>query len=188
MIPLNIFTTLVFYLVIALSACTAQDPAIPLAKEYSSCCGTEHVELTFEKKQLFIPNAFIPTRDKENNFFAPYINDVITDVWGFSVYSAEGDTLLYQIPYFNSKMKIEEYGWNGLRPDGSTYKGLFRYKMRIDDREANKHIVEGKACAIVCGDDAKQLQSKVSCYFPIQAGEQGKLNREKTKESVKFCL
>jgi hypothetical protein len=183
----NIFKLLSVALLCGAQTCSAQDNPEPVVKEYESCCGTEPVEFAFEKKQVYVPNAFSPNKDGVNDYFVPYVNDVVTDIWGFSIYSATGDTLLYQIPYFNSKIEIRNYGWNGLRPDGTAYKGLFRYKMRIDDRNANKHIVEGAACAIICGPEAKIFQSKQGCFYPIQAGEQGKLSKDKANEE-KVCF
>ncbi|CAG5068985.1 hypothetical protein DYBT9623_01719 [Dyadobacter sp. CECT 9623] len=111
--------------------CTSQESPEAISKEYESCCGTQPVEYTLDKKHVYVPNVFSPNKDGVNDFFQPFINDVITDVWGFSIYSAEGDTMFYQKPYFNSKMNVKEYGWDGLRPDGSRYKGAFKYKMGI---------------------------------------------------------
>lgn len=141
------------------------------SKEYQSCCGTQPVEFAFASKKVYMPNVFTPNKDGVNDYYAPNVNDAITDVWGFTIYSAEGDTILFQKPYFNTKMKLDEYGWNGLRPDGSRYKGLFKYKMRVDDKKANKHIVTGQACAIQCGPDAKIFKTKSGCFYPVQASK-----------------
>ncbi|WP_353717291.1 hypothetical protein [Dyadobacter sp. 676] len=149
----------------------------PVPEEYESCCGTQPVEFSYEKKRIYVPNVFTPNKDGVNDYFYPVVNDVVTNVWGFAVYSAEGDTMLYQKPYFNSKMPVHEYGWNGLRPDGSRYKGAFRYKMRVDDIRAKKDIVEGHACAIICGSGAEVFRTKSGCYFPVQAGKEGTLDK-----------
>jgi hypothetical protein len=169
------FAILIF--VCSAQTCSAQDNPNVVSKEYESCCGTQPVEFTYDMKKVYVPNVFTPNKDGINDYFAPSINEVITDVWGFTVYSAVGDTMLYQKPYFNSKMNLQDYGWDGLRPDGSRYKGLFKYKMRIDDKKANKHIVEGQACAIQCGVNAVVFKTKKGCYYPVQAGKAGNLDK-----------
>ncbi|MDR6807501.1 hypothetical protein J2Y45_004701 [Dyadobacter sp. BE34] len=173
----NTLILFIFLLISSAQTCAAQDASKVAAQEYESCCGTQPVEFSYEKKRIYVPNVFTPNRDGVNDYFFPVVNDVVTDVWGFAVYSIEGDTMLYQKPYFNSKMPVQEYGWDGLRPDGSRYKGAFRYKMRVDDMQANKHIVEGRACAIICGSGSEVFQTKSGCYFPVQAGKDGTLDK-----------
>ena len=165
----NILTLSLLLFICTAQTCSSQGEPNIISEEYKSCCGTQPVEFAYELKKVYMPNVFTPNKDGINDYFAPAINDVITDVWGFAVYSAVGDTMLYQKPYFNSKMDIKEYGWDGLRPDGSQYKGLFKYKMRIDDKKANKHIVEGLACAIQCGVESKVFKTKAGCFYPVQA-------------------
>ncbi|GGM82635.1 hypothetical protein GCM10010967_12890 [Dyadobacter beijingensis] len=166
------FLLITILFITSAQTCSSQDAQPQMdSKEYQSCCGTQPVEFTFSAKKVYMPNVFTPNRDGVNDYYAPNINDVITDVWGFTIYSAEGDTVIFQKPHFNTKMKLEEYGWNGLRPDGSQYKGLFKFKMRVDDKQANKHVVTGQACAIQCGPDAKIFQSKSGCFFPVQASK-----------------
>jgi hypothetical protein len=186
--PMKTLLNLFFIVMLgAAHSCSAQETPQVVSKDYEACCGTEPVEFTYDKKQVYVPNVFSPNKDGLNDYFAPFVNDVVTDIWGFSVYSAKGDTLLYQVPYFNTKMEINKYGWNGLRADGTAYKGLFHYKMRVDDIDANKHIVEGSACAVVCGPDAKVFQSKQGCFYPLQAGPEGKLIKDKANEE-KICF
>jgi hypothetical protein len=165
---------------------TAQNT--PDATRYEACCGSQPVEFSYDKKKVFIPNVFTPNKDGLNDFFAPHVNDVITDIWWFTIYSAEGDTVLYQTMYLDKTKKEGEQnsGWDGLRPDGSVYKGLFRYTMRIDDRDANKHIVEGTACAVICEPGDKIPEDKSTCFYSSQAGEQGTLNKS-GKSGEKGC-
>jgi len=169
-------------------SCYSQAGPEPKAEAYQSCCGTQPVEFSFEDKRVFVPNAFTPNGDKVNDYFAPFVNETISDVWGFAIYSAEGDTLLYlREHFFPNTEKVHEHGWNGLRPDGTPYKGLFRYRMRVDDKIARKFIVEGVACAIVCGKEAQVFQSKEGCFYPSQAGKEGTLEKEKASEE-KICF
>lgn len=173
----NIFSFAILVLICSAQTCSGQDEPNITSEEYSSCCGTQPVEFAYDKKSIYVPNVFTPNKDGANDYFFPSINDVVTDVWGFTIYSAKGDTIIYQKPYFNSKMEIRDYGWDGLRSNGTQYKGLFKYKMRVDDKEANKHIVEGQACAIVCGAESKVFKTKSGCYYPVQAGKNGTLDK-----------
>lgn len=169
-------------------SCYSQEKPEPVVEAYKSCCGTQPVEFSFEDKRVYVPNVFTPNADKVNDYFVPYVNETISDVWGFAIYSAEGDTLLYlKEHFFPNPEKVNENGWDGLRPDGTVYKGLFRYRMRVDDKVARKYIVEGFACAIVCGKDAQVFQSKEGCFYPSQAGSEGKLARDKMSDE-KVCF
>lgn len=166
--------------------CFSQKEPNPV-NEYESCCGTQPVEFSYEKKKVFVPNAFTPNGDGVNDYFIPFVNETVTDIWWFSIYSAKGDTLLYQSMYLDLKSDSRTIGWNGLRPDGTPYKGLFSYQMRIDDQEANKHIVEGFACAILCDSKTKILKTKDGCFYPSQSAGHGKLDKSKNNEE-KGCF
>ncbi|KQS23826.1 gliding motility-associated C-terminal domain-containing protein [Dyadobacter sp. Leaf189] len=173
----NTLTIFLLLLICTAQTCSSQDQPKPVSSEYESCCGTQAVEFSYDKKRIYVPNVFTPNKDGVNDYFLPFVNDIVTDIWGFTIYSAVGDTILYQKPYCNSKMAIADYGWDGLRPDGSRYKGLFRYKMRVDDSEARKHIVGGQACAIICGSESEIFKTKAGCYYPIQAGKAGTVDK-----------
>ncbi|MEO6284937.1 MAG: hypothetical protein ABIN80_15485 [Dyadobacter sp.] len=173
----NTLTLFILLIISTAQTCSSQDQPKPISQEYEPCCGTQPVEFSYEKKRIYVPNVFTPNKDGVNDYFLPFVNDIVTDVWGFTVYSAIGDTILYQRPYFNSKMAVQDYGWDGLRPDGSRYKGLFKYKMRVDDIEARKHIVEGQACAIICGNKSEVFKTKAGCYYPVQAGNDGTVDK-----------
>ena len=163
-----IFTLLILSLCLP-KFCTAQEK--PVANDYTSCCGTQPVEFAYEKQKIYVPNVFTPNGDGINDYFMPYINEEVGAVWGFTIYSAKGDTILYQREYFNYSKEEQNYAWNGLRRDGSQYAGLFKYEMRVDDKKANKHLVTGYACAIVCGPDTKIFKTKEGCFYPSQANK-----------------
>jgi len=181
-------TFTLFFSLLLLQSCLAQtSPEVPVAEEYKSCCGTEPVEFAFRNEKVYVPNVFTPNGDGVNDYFMPYVNKEVGGVWGFTVYSARGDTILFQREYFNYDREIENYAWNGLRKDGSRYKGLFKYKMRVDDKAAVKQIVEGSACAIVCDPDAKIFRNKEGCFYPVQAGKEGDLDKN-TENGESKCF
>ncbi|MCE7060112.1 gliding motility-associated C-terminal domain-containing protein [Dyadobacter sp. CY343] len=106
----NTLTIFILLSICTAQTCSSQDQPKPVSQEYESCCGTQPVEFSYQKKRIYVPNVFTPNNDGVNDYFVPFVNDIVTDVWGFTIYSALGDTILYQKPYFNSKMAIAEYG------------------------------------------------------------------------------
>lgn len=119
----------------------------------------------------------------------PYVDTETTVVWGFTILSAKGDSVLYLMPYidYSNERNLASYGWNGLRKDGTRYQGLFKYRMRVDDKQANKDVIQGEACAILCDPKANVLKSKEGCFYPDQAGKKGKKDTDKkTKETDCF--
>lgn len=183
----NILKSITILVIVASSQnCFSQKDHNP-DNEYESCCGTQPVEFSHDKKKVFVPNVFTPNGDGVNDYFTPFVNETVTDIWWLSIYSAKGDTLLYQTLYLDPKSDSRTKGWNGLRPDGTPYKGLFLYQMRIDDREANKHIIEGSGCVILCDPKTKIFKTKDGCFYPSQSAGQGKLDKSKNNQE-KGCF
>jgi hypothetical protein len=169
---------IVFLLLVFCNAhiCFAQKDPVEVSQEYESCCGTQPVEFTLGKASVYVPNVFTPNGDDTNDVFMPHINKEVGEVWAFVIRSAVGDTLLFQRANINYK-DLKEYAWNGTRQDGSRYKGLFNYSMQIINRDKQLRFVEGQACVIQCGPDAKVFKSKAGCYFSLQAGVNGNLDK-----------
>lgn len=163
-------TLIILFSIICLPQ-SSQGQEISKESDYESCCGTQPVEFTFDNKKVYVPNVFTPNGDDINDYFMPYINEKVGAVWGFTIYSAKGDTIIYQREYFDYTKEVQDYAWNGFRKDGSRYAGLFKYKMRVDDKKAKKQILEGYACAIVCGPDTKIFKTKEGCFYPSQANK-----------------
>ncbi len=156
----------------------AQDAPRPGASDsYESCCGVEPVEFKTENAYVFVPNVFTPNGDSVNDYFLPFINERVVEVIDYIIYTAEGDTVIFDRPTFDFNDK-ENYAWNGLRYDGSVYKGAFKYTMRVALKEGGLMRVEGRACRIVCGSDASIFREKPGCFFPSQVNNtSGRLDR-----------
>jgi hypothetical protein len=93
----------------------------------------------------------------------------------FTILSAIGDTVLFQTPRFATDDALAG-SWNGFRPDGSAYRGLFKYRMEASTGMAQPVWIEGTACRIVCGTDAAVLKSKEGCYYITQVNHGGILD------------
>lgn len=133
----------------------------------AGCCGTQSVDVTFGEKQLYIPHVFTPNGDGFNDYFMPHATVETTIVRDFSILSATGDSILFTRPCidYSTQNSRSAYAWNGRRKDGTCYRGLFKYRLWIDDEQASKGIIAGEACAIICGPKAKVFKSKDGCFF-----------------------
>jgi hypothetical protein len=177
---LLLFTSFFFFFQIGFSQ---TDLKSGLPKIYQGCCGTKPVEFTFGSTTVYVPNIFTPNGDKLNDLFMPYISDDIVEVQGYSIMSANGDTLIFNRPSF-SYNDIENYAWDGTRTteDGlfaSNYQGLFKYGMRIVKKGGFLRVIEGEACVIRCDKETKILKTKEGCFYPSQAA--GTNNTGKSK-------
>lgn len=163
-----------------LQSCSPKEnaPQTPLPIEYESCCGVQPVDFQLGKHSIYVPNVFTPNNDGVNDYFYPFVSSGIGEVQGFTIFSAEGDTVLFQRPtlVYND---LENYAWNGYRNNGSTfstrYRGRFKYGMRIVSKDGLLRFVEGEACSVLCEPGTTELKEKKSCFFPSQAGENDKM-------------
>lgn len=156
------------------------------SQAYESCCGSQPVEFTLGNAYVYLPNSFTPNGDGTNDWFMPFISGDAGEIQEFTILSAEGDTVLFQRPTFDYS-RISMYAWDGMRKDGSAYKGLFKYGMRLITKQGKLKIVEGQACCIRCGPDTKFFQNKRGCFYPVQVNADGRLDSKlSTRESGCF--
>ena len=142
---------------------------------------------------IYVPNVFTPNGDGINDYFYPFISPEIGEVQGFTVFSAEGDTILFQRQTIIYK-EIEKWAWNGYRNNGSSfstrYKGRFKYGMRVVSKDRVLRYVEGEACSVICEPGTAELKTKRGCFYPSQAGKQEKAGKVDStlSNSEKDCL
>jgi CHU_C Type IX secretion signal domain len=162
---------------LSLFNCNGQEVEPPKSTVYEACCGAEPVEFTNQKAYMFVPNVFTPNGDRKNDYFSPFHNE---EILGFSTYmilTPVGDTVLYATTEYNPK-NIENTAWNGLRDDGKVYKGLFKYRFTVFLKGGAIYRVEGQACRVVCGPEAKVFLDKKGCFYPLQADTTGRLSKD----------
>lgn len=160
-----------------LQACFADhrvDVALP--KEYEACCGLQPVDFEHSNGSIYMPNVFTPNGDGINDLFYPFISDEILEVQGFTILSASGDTVIFSRPTVLYD-RLNEFAWNGLRRDGTLYRGRFKYGMRVISKDFKLRLLEGEACSVLCEPGTKELKVKKGCFYPSQVGNNGKAGK-----------
>jgi hypothetical protein len=168
-------------LLLTVFSCEGQkDPVV--RDRYENCCGTEPTEFTIKTPDagkdayIYVPNIFTPNGDGINDFFVPSIAENIRGFDAYLIYTAEGDTLLFDRPGFDFN-DIANYAWDGNRRDGTPYVGAFKYDFTVFLAGGGLHRFSGRACRVLCGPDAAVLRDKVGCFYPSQAGADGHLDK-----------
>ncbi len=152
-------------------------------KKYAACCGAEAVDIVHSDMSIFVPNAFTPDKDGLNDLFFPHLNGNVVEVIDFTIYTDEGDTVLFYRPTVVYK-DLANYGWNGLR-DGykEPYYGAIKYSLKMVNKQGETKLVYGRACSLECSTEADDLKVNSNCFFPDQVGVNGKVDKsKKTKE------
>ncbi len=156
---------------------TVKDPTVALPKEYEACCGVQPVDFKLGKHSIYVPNVFTPNGDGINDLFYPFVSAEIGEVQGLTIFSAVGDTILFQRSTLVYS-RLSEFAWNGRRNNGSIYstldRGKFKYGMRVVSKDGLLRFVEGEACSILCEPGTKDLKVKKGCFFPNQVGQGNK--------------
>jgi hypothetical protein len=126
---------------------------------------------------VYVPNVFTPNGDGINDYFLPFANDKVMEVFEYTIFAADIDSIIFYrstIVYGDTE---KDFAWDGMRPEGTVFKGPFRYSMKVLSSDGGTlMLVEGKACRIVCGEDAQSFQTQEGCFFSTQANNMGTLD------------
>lgn len=186
-------------LLMAMTGCTQDESTTKITpiKEYETCCGAESVEIRFSTGQyLYVPNAFTPNNDRINDVWYPYFSSGLDKIQAVFIYTLEDSTLIHQM-YEYYLYPEGTYGWDGRKSrngsqlgDNSLHKGGFWYEIIFNEPvnvPNNESAFKGKACVIVCDEDAAYFRDKAGCFFPVQADEKGNLDKN-IKSGEESCF
>ncbi len=94
------------------------------------CSASAHVSIQVKKpRNVFVPNAFSPNNDGNNDRFTIYGGDDVAKVKTFQIFDRWGSVV-----YANTDFHVndESAGWNGLIKNQKTSEGVFIYFAEIE--------------------------------------------------------
>lgn len=171
------YTLMGIFVGLSFSGCSqdATNPAVVDTTVYEDCCGNSPVEFKNGGVYVYVPNVFTPNNDGVNDYFFPIVDGNVEEVVNYTILSQKDDSLIFFRPTVYYK-DLPNSVWNGLRQDGTTYIGAFKYSMEVVTKSAALLKITGNACRIQCGQEAAVFRSKQGCFFPSQIDTSGKLD------------
>jgi len=127
-------------LVLDLSPRETSGYAVTLVSENG--CVTEDEVLIFveNKKRIFIPNAFSPDNDGNNDVFMIYGGSGVEEVEEFMIFNRWGE-LLFEQHHFQPNDPL--YGWNGFFKGKKLNPAVFIYFAKIKYINGESEIIKG---------------------------------------------
>ena len=173
----------------SITACAQVDSTdiLSLAKEYESCCGAEPFEFNVkyddgEIVYIYVPNVFTPNGDGINDKFFPVVNDEISSFPNFFIQQDVIDdttsTIVYSVGEEFLKDSFQTKAWDGKDAKGHLFKGAFSYSFMCVTKSGKAFAVTGKACSVLCGEDALKLKDNANCFYGSQANSKGVLVKQ----------
>ena len=105
------------------------------------CSATAHVTIQVEKlRNVFVPNAFSPNSDGQNDHFTIYGGDDVAKVKSFQIFDRWGSVV-----YANTDFHVndESEGWNGNIKNKKTSEGVFIYFAEVEFIDGRVEVYKG---------------------------------------------
>ncbi|MBR9920209.1 MAG: hypothetical protein GYB31_05160 [Bacteroidetes bacterium] len=110
-------------------------------KTEEGCESTEIISLRVDKTaEVFIPNAFSPDNDGNNDVFMIFAGDQVARINSFLVFDRWGESV-YE--YYNFLPNDPAYGWNGQLRGKNMNPGVFVYYAEIEFVDGRVELFEG---------------------------------------------
>ena len=163
-----------FFLFLSLVSCWDKHESI-----YAEACGVEptvdanaipikaydaqgNLVDTLFAGNVFVPNIFTPDNDDNGTFMVfggPGVNKIVF----FKCVNSQGQVLFTAENFTPNDVGN---GWQGHRPNGTTFVGLFQYELGVEFLDGSTKEYSGSACAYHCGDEGFPKDKLPNCFTP----------------------
>lgn len=165
-------------LLITLVSCKDKNKSI-----YEGCCGAEittdsfFISMPFHddhgnwfdstiKANVYIPNLITNDNSGENARFTVFTGSYeITKVLSMDCSDKSGNLLFHKENFLPN---TPEYGWNGIKTDGTAYQGSFNYEVMVQFVDGQIKTYIGKSCAYSCGEEGFPIDKLPNCFVLTQ--------------------
>ncbi len=107
----------------------------------SGCLSTDEVTVTVEKKKLvYVPNAFSPNSDGDNDVFMIYGGNDVLKIKSFQIFNRWGAVVFEQNEF---QPNDPQYGWDGTYKGQTLNPGVFVYFAEIEFIDGKVEIFKG---------------------------------------------
>ncbi len=103
--------------------------SVSAENEYGCVSGTS-IEITFTQKNLvYVPNAFSPNNDGNNDFFTVYSGEGVKEIKSLRIYDRWGGLLFERQNFLPN---LEHLGWNGMFKNDFVQEGVYVYLAIVE--------------------------------------------------------
>jgi gliding motility-associated-like protein len=109
----------------------------------NGCVTTDQITINVEKgREVFIPNAFTPNGDGNNDHFWIYAGPEVEKVHEFRVFNRWGEEVFERLD-FDPRMELESYGWDGTFDSKTMNPAVFVYYVDIEYIDGRRETLKG---------------------------------------------
>jgi len=112
----------------------------------TNCTASDAITVSIDKsRRVFIPNAFSPNEDGDNDFFTIYGDTDVVQITNFQIFDRSG-MLVYEASNFQPN--DPQLGWNGLINGQQPMPGVYAYFAQIEFIDGQTQVFEGDVAVI----------------------------------------